>query len=146
MVRNIYFDDDWNFVDRVGLCGDLSEIKLLRTFPLPQSHFRSQWQQGNLWSLRASSLPHHHRHTICERCCQLVALQRLRDGRHYLRHRHCLVLCCVSSLPCSLTAPRCLSRPFTSVLRDLCRLDVHNPIQKINRFLGQRPQMEPPRG
>lgn len=71
-----------------------------------------------------------------------MALQRFRDGRHYLWCWNPLVLRCVSSIPCSFTAPCCVSRSLSFVLRDCLEFDDHHPLQKINWFLGQWPQME----
>ena len=113
---------------RLGLRGDLSALELLLPLPLSPCPRRPQWIQSHLQCLRASSLPHHHRHPYSQRYRVRMEIQRFRDGWQHLRHWNHLVLCHLSPLHSALTETRRLSRDLSPVLCGILGLDDHDPL------------------
>lgn len=128
------------------LRGDLLSSELVLPFPLAPRHHSPQRLQGYLQHLRASALPHHCGSALSARPRQLMALQRLRDGRQHLRLRHPMGLYPFATIPPSGPAPSRVPWHFSHVLRGDCQSDADCALPSADRLLGQRPQVEQARG
>ena len=133
-----------NIGRRTVVRGDIRTSQFVQSVPLTARTHRARRAQDYIRRLWTTALPNIDWHPHAQRHRALMERQWLRDGRHHLRHWHCLGICHFKTIPAADATSHCLPRSVTSRIRHCALTHAAHPLPQTHWLLGQRPQMAQP--